>query len=554
MALLLSALAIGLVAILALGGRLERLAAVRLRGLPLLVASTAIQLSLMVGLVPGVRPLQGALHLASYGLSGAFVVLNRRLPGVLLIGLGGLCNLLPIAANGGVMPASADALSRAGLVAAPRGFSNSIALADPRLARLGDVFAVPESWPLANVFSIGDVLVVAGAIWGLWRLCGSRPLPASLQQFVELRGNRNFVRLWAAQGVSHLGDWVFALAVATSVIDAAGSTRLLATLLVLQVGPSAVVGLFGAPLVDRLPRRALMIGADVARAGAVASLLFVAEPSAVHLGAVAVTLGVMGALFQPSFSATLPNLVPRSGIVAANALVSATFHLAIMAGPVLGAVIVVRSGLDAAFALNAASFGVSAVLVTTTRLPAATAETAAVSPLTALREGLRYAVMTPLVRSVLVVTALVMLASAIRTPLEPTFVVNVLGAAPSALGVLGTAWGVGMVLGSVVAPTLASRVRRERLLGVSIAVVGVAVLVAARAPGVVPVALLWVLGGAGNALGSIAYESLLQERTPDAVRGRVIGASEATLDASYLVGILAAAWLSDAVGARGGFA
>ncbi len=177
------------------------------------------------------------------------------------------------------MPASADALGRAGLVAAPRGFSNSIALADPRLAALGDVFAVPESWPLANVFSIGDVLVVAGAIWGLWRLCGSRPLPPSLHQFVELRGNRHFMRLWAAQGVSHLGDWVFALAVATSVIDDAG-TRLLATLLVLQVGPSAVVGLLGAPLVDRLPRRALMITADVVRAAAVVSLLFVGEPGA----------------------------------------------------------------------------------------------------------------------------------------------------------------------------------------------------------------------------------------------------------------------------------
>ncbi len=66
--------------------------------------------------------------------------------------------------------------------------------------------------------------------------------------------------------------------------------------------------------------------------------------------------------------------------------------------------------------------------------------------------------------------------------------------------------------------------------------------------------MLWILGGAGNALGSVAYESLLQERTPDAVRGRVMGASEATLDASYLIGILAAAWLGGAGGARAGLA
>ncbi len=57
------------------------------------------------------------------------------------------------------------------------GFRNSAAVAHPRLAFLGDVFAVPASWPLSNVFSVGDLLIAVGLAWGLLRICGSRLVP-----------------------------------------------------------------------------------------------------------------------------------------------------------------------------------------------------------------------------------------------------------------------------------------------------------------------------------------------------------------------------------------
>jgi hypothetical protein len=75
------------------------------------------------------------------------------------------------------MPASADALAAAGLPATEPGFESSAGLADPRLAFLGDVFAIPASWPLSNVFSVGDVCIGAGLAWGLHRVCGSRLVP-----------------------------------------------------------------------------------------------------------------------------------------------------------------------------------------------------------------------------------------------------------------------------------------------------------------------------------------------------------------------------------------
>lgn len=74
-------------------------------------------------------------------------------------------------ANGGTLPADADALARAGIEPEPGDFVNSGVVDGANLWFLGDVFAWPQPMPLANVFSVGDVLVVAGAVWGVHRVC-----------------------------------------------------------------------------------------------------------------------------------------------------------------------------------------------------------------------------------------------------------------------------------------------------------------------------------------------------------------------------------------------
>jgi len=84
--------------------------------------------------------------------------------------------------------------------------------------------------------------------------------------------------------------------------------------------------------------------------------------------------------------------------------------------------------------------------------------------------------------------------------------------------------------------------------------VGAAVLLSSQAGSLNPVLGLWLLAGVGNAVAVISYNSLLQERTPDNFRGRVVAASEAVLDASLIVGALLAGSLGAMLGARGAFA
>lgn len=165
---------LGLVSVPLTGGRLWRLAHLRLRWLPVVAAAFAVQI-LIVNVIPGGdEDLRSAIHVGTYAVLAVVIARNLRLPGLPLIALGGLSNASAIVANGGVMPAREGALKTAGMTADPAEFTNSALVQDPNLWYLGDVFAVPSWVPAANVFSVGDLLLVAGAWVLMHSVCRTR--------------------------------------------------------------------------------------------------------------------------------------------------------------------------------------------------------------------------------------------------------------------------------------------------------------------------------------------------------------------------------------------
>jgi hypothetical protein len=160
-----------LISVPATGGRLSKLAEVHLRWTPVIFTALAIQV-LIVTIIPGGNPaLHRDVHLGSYLLIAVFLIGNRHQPGFFVIAAGGLLNATAIAANNGIMPATASALHAAGDPTSTKSFMNSTLLAHPRVPFLGDIFAIPKSWPLHNVFSIGDVCIAIGAAIAIHTLC-----------------------------------------------------------------------------------------------------------------------------------------------------------------------------------------------------------------------------------------------------------------------------------------------------------------------------------------------------------------------------------------------
>jgi Family of unknown function (DUF5317) len=156
------------------GGKLSALADLPLRRPWLAAAAIVIQVVVISLLPGGSHTLHAGLHVASYGLLGAFAWANRRLTGVPVVALGGLLNFIAIAANGGVMPTDPKVAASLAHTTARGDFANSAVQAHPKLLFLGDIMATPASWPVHNIYSIGDVLIVLGVAVLLHVACGSR--------------------------------------------------------------------------------------------------------------------------------------------------------------------------------------------------------------------------------------------------------------------------------------------------------------------------------------------------------------------------------------------
>ena len=159
-------IAAGLIAGLALGGSFERLRGLSFRLVPLAVAGLVAQLILFADPVALAvsDPVGRLVYTASTLAVFVAVLANVRIPGIPVLAVGAGLNLAAIVANGGIMPADPAAAASAGIVPDDV-FSNSAIVDNPVLGPITDIFAVPSGLPLANVFSIGDILIAVGLAW-----------------------------------------------------------------------------------------------------------------------------------------------------------------------------------------------------------------------------------------------------------------------------------------------------------------------------------------------------------------------------------------------------
>lgn len=184
---------------LVLRKRLVRLTNLRIRRIWLVWLALIDQIVVISFLPDHPHILLSIANFVSYLVAGLFIWSNRRIPGALVIGLGGACNVLAIALNGGRMPASETALRASGWTPPAGHFVNSGLVADPKLAFLGDIFNTPRWLPGHTVFSVGDVIVMIGFALLVYLTCAKAPeerarprnwITALAKGFVGLPGRR----------------------------------------------------------------------------------------------------------------------------------------------------------------------------------------------------------------------------------------------------------------------------------------------------------------------------------------------------------------------------
>lgn len=170
------AIGLGILLGYALGGRLSQLSLLRLRARGLVPAALAIQLLIfpLFGPQPIVPFATSVLHAISYSLVFIWLVLNSHLRPLIAVGGGALLNIVAVLANQGYMPASLNALRRAGLdataelLAGGGTYGNVVAMGPrTRLDFLGDWIPLPPGLPFSTAVSIGDILIMIGLVWFL---------------------------------------------------------------------------------------------------------------------------------------------------------------------------------------------------------------------------------------------------------------------------------------------------------------------------------------------------------------------------------------------------
>jgi MFS family permease len=264
-------------------------------------------------------------------------------------------------------------------------------------------------------------------------------------------------------------------------------------------------------------------------------------------------LGSFRSIFHPAMMSSVPTIVTGEELAVANGVLSATFHLAIMIGPAIGGILVASIGADGAFVFNAASFAVSALLLIGLRLSGPAREHPRVgrfTPLEDLVEGARFLWRSRVARGVTVLMGLSLFLLAMQAAFQPAFVGEVL--VPSddlprraaVIAAMVAMFGAGMVLGSVVGPALAHRMRSRWLFASATAVVGLAFAAASRQHDIPVVVAAWGVAGLCGGIVNVLYETLLQVHTPDRFRGRVFAAVESVQDGAYVLGaaIVALFW------------
>ena len=354
-----------------------------------------------------------------------------------------------------------------------------------------------------------------------------------------LRTNVPFRRLWLGQVVSELGTW-FAFIAELGLVRTLSGTALSASLIVAaHFLPFCIVGPMAGALADRLPRRTLMIAADLGRAVFALGFLFATTPDRLWVAYFcAAGLTSFSAFFEAAKNASMPNLAKGDQLLPANALIHAMRFLQLSLGAMLAGLVTEWLGYRAAFVINAASFVVSAYFVSRIAVTAlepdlqalALYASTSVRSLTAdVREAIVFVWRTPLVFAITALNFGWALGGGMAQVINDRFG-GIIFAEPGQTGdrgvaILNAAAGVGLLIGMVVANRMGAWVSARKIVGPFIGwmlvMSGLVFALSAAAPNIWVMALVFVVNRAILSAEYAVQDTVLMVALPDGLRGKV---------------------------------
>jgi MFS family permease len=364
---------------------------------------------------------------------------------------------------------------------------------------------------------------------------------------------RNYRLYFIGQLISTTGTWMQTIAQAWLVFQLTGSGVALGVTTALQFTPMLLAGAWGGVVADRVDKRRLLVGTQVA-SGLLALVLGAVTATGVvqlwMIYALALALGAVNAIDNPARRALVGEMVGSEHLSNAVSLSSAMFTSARVVGPAVAGLVIAGAGVSWCFFANGVSYGAAVLAFLLMRRDEFFAAEPVPRRKGQLREGLRYAWSTPALRLPLVLTAVIGTLAWNFQVVLPLLAKQTFGGDAGTFGTMYALMSVGSVVGALVTAHEA-RATRRFLLGAALAY-GVVLVLAAAAPTLaVELIVLIAVGAAGIGFTAMANGVLQTECAPE-MRGRVMALFSVAFLGSTPIGGPIVGWVSEHLGPRAG--
>jgi MFS family permease len=356
-------------------------------------------------------------------------------------------------------------------------------------------------------------------------------------------GIRDARALIGASAASQLGDWLFNAALLGYVYSSTGSPGWVGAATICRLLPYVLLGPVGGMIADRYDRRSVLLVGDLLRCSLMLALAaVVATEGPVELViALTALASAAGTAERPAAMAMLPRMVGEARLAPANALLHTVQDLGVVVGPAIGAILLTVAPDAVAFLVNAATFAVSAALISTMRRRAAPVGTRQFESMRSeLMHGLHTARTTPFVVPLFVVVAMAELTYGAQTVQLVLYASSRLDAGAAGYGYLLAVAGLGGLLSATVNPRLAASTRAAGIVVVAGALFCATQLAYAWTTELATALLVTLLGGAGFVACEVVAETTLARVVRSEVLGRVMGVFDALSVAAMVLGAVLA--------------
>lgn len=363
--------------------------------------------------------------------------------------------------------------------------------------------------------------------------------------------------LWIGQAVSQIGEGLNKVALLYLVYNLTSSTLMMTVIGILETLPPLIFGPLLGVYIDRFPKKWVMMGVDTLRAGLALIIPVLYGANALTLLEVYIVvfaMAVIGTVFGPALAATVPLVVQHTQLTPANALIGSTAMLAMLIGPALSGLGIATIGMQVVLYVSSITFLLS--VLSLSRLHLTKAQALGHSKerdgfVTELSQGLRFAFIEKRTIAGLVGAALCYsLASSAFVFLLPVFTEKVLHVGAMMLGWLWSGYGAGMVTVSVVLACTKQQKRSTQLAIIAGAMVAgglASFMLAGTSDTFLSIGLVAIIG-AGLAAFTPVMWGLLQETTPEQLRGRIFSIFNTGAMSASMLGMVAFGWGTDRLG------